>query len=763
MNQKIGVYIDTGHGIGQALDIDSLSAVATKEFKVAVCRADSYWNDPEKLAIIRDDIVGQGLTAVLIAGPSPRVLQSEFTFNGIITERLNLREHVIWAHPPNDEDTQMLAEDYMRMWITKINKYEDRAPYLEGREKAILVIGGGVTGLTAALEAATAGYQVYIVEKEPKLGGWADKFYKVFSGKPPYDEIVDSPIHEKIQAVTVNPKIKVFMASRVFSISGAPGMFDVVIRPDGPWIDKLVSDQNQWFVEKKAREAAGKEGPGTVEISRPSALAEVVEKSPEPNHVEYEAVRVGAVIVAAGWRPEVPSRCDHLGFGRYPDVITNVQMEELAAKGRIARPSDGKEVDSVAFIDCAPPDAEHPWLYSSYVSCLVALKQAHYLRKTNPEGKAYIFYENMRTPGQYEKFYQSLQNDPGVFLSNGTPTRVSNDSSGLSLELKGTLLGEAIKVNVDLVVLSTGMVPSTQDSAIVNLKYRQGPFLPENPYGFNDSHFICFPYETLRTGVYTAGCVRQPQDLMSCEMDAAGAALKAIQCVELVSQGKALHPRAGDKSFPEIFITKCTQCKRCTEECPFGAYDEKPDGTPLPNPTRCRRCGICMGSCPERIISFRDHSVDMIGSMIKSIEVPEEDEEKPRAVVFVCENDAYPSIDMAGMHRLQYSPFVRFIPLRCLGNINLVWIADALAKGIDGIMLIGCKYGDDYQCHYVNGSELAQYRIGKIAETLERLVLESERVRVHQLSIDEFHVLPKLVDDFLEKLGEFDPNPYKGF
>ena len=329
------------------------------------------------------------------------------------------------------------------------------------------------------------------------------------------------------------------------------------------------------------------------------------------------------MILASGWRPEEPTGCEHLGYGKYPDVITNVQMEELAAQGKIKRPSDGKEVSSVAFIDAISPQDEHPFLYCSSITSLVTLKQAQYVRKANPEGKAYIFYENMRTPGQYEIFYQAMQDDPGVFLSKGTPLSVTNGSSGLDIELKDTLLGEKLRINADLVVLSTGMVPTTKDAAILNLKYRQGPFLPQNPYGFNDSHFICFPYETQRTGIYTAGCVRQPMDFMSCEMDATGAALKAIQCVELVAQGKAVHPRAGDESFPEIFTQRCTQCKRCTEECPFGAYDEKPDGTPLPNPTRCRRCAICMGSCPERIISFRDHSVEMIGSMVKSINVPD--------------------------------------------------------------------------------------------------------------------------------------------
>jgi quinone-modifying oxidoreductase subunit QmoB len=118
---------------------------------------------------------------------------------------------------------------------------------------------------------------------------------------------------------------------------------------------------------------------------------------------------------------------------------------------------------------------------------------------------------------------------------------------------------------------------------------------------------------------------------------------------------------------------------------------------------------------------------------------------------------------MAGIKHHQYSPFVRFIPLRCLGNINLVWIADSLAKGIDGVLLIGCKYGDDYQCHFVKGSELAETRMSKIAETLQRLVLESERIEVHQLGIDEYDKIPTIVDNFLETLSEFDPNPYKGF
>ncbi len=231
----------------------------------------------------------------------------------------------------------------------------------------------------------------------------------------------------------------------------------------------------------------------------------------------------------------------------------------------------------------------------------------------------------------------------------------------------------------------------------------------------------------------------------------------------MTAQGKAVHPRAGDLSYPEFFMQRCTQCKRCTEECPFGAINEDEKANPLPNPTRCRRCGVCMGACPERIISFKNYSVGMIGNVIKNIDVPEEDEEKPRIVVLACENDAYPALDMVGIRRAQYNPWVRVIPVRCLGSMNLVWIADALSKGIDGILLLGCKHGDDYQCHFVKGSELANIRMSKIKETLDRLVLESDRVRFEQVSITDYARLPQILDDFAATLENVGPNPYKGF
>ncbi|MFH1539699.1 MAG: hydrogenase iron-sulfur subunit, partial [bacterium] len=232
--------------------------------------------------------------------------------------------------------------------------------------------------------------------------------------------------------------------------------------------------------------------------------------------------------------------------------------------------------------------------------------------------------------------------------------------------------------------------------------------------------------------------------------------------VEMTDKGQAVHPRVGDTTYPDLFIQRCTQCKRCTEECPFGMYDEDEKGTPLPNPTRCRRCGICMGACPERIITFKNFSTHQIGTMVKAVEVPEEEDEKPRFLAFVCENDAYAAIDMAAKLRKQYSPHIRIIPLRCLGSMNIIWIADALSSGFDGILMLGCKYGDDYQCHYIKGSELANTRGTNVQETLQRLVLEKERVKLLEVAISDYDKIPDIINEFVEEVTGLGPNPYKG-
>ena len=143
--------------------------------------------------------------------------------------------------------------------------------------------------------------------------------------------------------------------------------------------------------------------------------------------------------------------------------------------------------------------------------------------------------------------------------------------------------------------------------------------------------------------------------------------------------------------------------------------------------------------------------------MIKAIEIPDEFEEKPRVLAFLCENDAYPSLETAGRNRLQYDPNIRVIPVRCLGSVNT-----ALSRGFDGILMIGCKYGDDYQCHFIRGSELANKRMENVREKLKQLVLEPERVKLITLSIDEYEKIPQIFNEFVEEITAIGFNPYKG-
>jgi len=739
MEKKFGVYICKGCGIGEAVDIAKLRTRAALKGKVSadIIKEHTVLCSPEGLELIKNDIK-EGTNTIIIGACSPRVKYEEFDFPGTITERVNLREFVAWTQEPMSTDAQSLADDYMVMGIIKTQKGDLTEPnILQDLSKTILVIGGGISGLTSAIEAANAGYQVVLVEKEAELGGWGAKLYKQIPREYPYENLEEPIVFSKIKEVESNPNIKVYKSAMIEKTEGQPGLLDVTIRKNG----------------------------------------------------NSETMRVGAVIMAAGWKPYDASKLEHLGYGK-PNVITSIQMEEMAKKGKIARPSDGKEAKKVAFIQCAGSRDPNHLPYCSSFCCATSLKQAKYVREKNSDAVAMIFYKDIRTPGQTEIFYKNMQNDPGVLLTKAEVTGISDAGNGnLYVEAENTLLGEKIKVEADLVVLATGVVPATRapqeyfdglteaqkkgDNAknaymdstpkpdfILNLTYRQGPEIPslEGAYGFADSNFICFQYETRRTGIYAAGCVRQPMTMADATEDAAGAALKAVQCVEHVAKGIAVHPRAWDVTFPDPLMIKCTSCKRCTEECPFGAIDEDEKGTPFFRINRCRRCGTCMGACPERIVSFKDFSVDLVGSMIKSIEV---DEDEFRIIVLACENDAYPALDSAAIKRIKLNPKVRIIPVRCLGSTNLVWVTDAFSKGIDGLMLLGCKYGENYQCHFVKGSELANYRFSKVKETLDKLQLESDRCQLVQVAISEYDKLPQMIDDFVSRVEEIGPNPFK--
>ncbi|HSB20667.1 MAG TPA: hydrogenase iron-sulfur subunit [Anaeromyxobacteraceae bacterium] len=748
--ERVGVFLCTGCDIGSSLKTDGLPELATgsgaTHFAAHPCLC-----APEGVASIRAAVDAGAVDGVVVAACSQRHKQAEFRFDpaAVQVERVALREQVAWTHVPGDEDTQALAEDLLRMGIVRARKMVPAKRRAEGVEQAVLVVGGGLAGLQAAQAAAGMGHPVVVVERSEGLGGHLARVREVVPDVPPYDRLRANPVPALARAVREDGRIRLLTGTRIVRIAGQPGQFAVEV-----------------------------EGPGG-----------------------REELRAGAIVQATGARPYDASRLQHLGMGASPDVITSAELEPMLWRRELERPSDHQRPRRVVFVQCAGSRDQAHLGYCSSECCATSLRQVMAIHQDWPEVECAILYRDLRAPGQVEHFYRAVQEQSGVMLARGTVEGVVPAGAGLRVSVRDSLLGEKVEIDADLVVLATGMVPNSADgeairqlrdararvarneseaqrkaaeevaaklahhdgTEILNLAYRQGPDLPVLEDGFPDSHYICFPYETRRTGIYAAGAVRAPMDPAQAAEDGWGAAMKATQLIAALGRGEAVHPRSGDFACADFFLQRCTQCKRCTEECPFGSLDEDAKGTPQYNASRCRRCGICMGACPERIISYADYSVDAVASMIKAIEVPDESEEKPRILALLCENDAYPALDDAAARRAAWNPWVRVIPVRCLGSVNIVWIAESLSRGIDGVILVGCKRGGETQCHYVKGSELAHKRLENVQETLTRLSLEAERVRVVELARNEMARIPALFDEFAQQLEELGANPLKGF
>ena len=758
MANKIGVYLDKSN-IGGGLDIEALADGLRKKWGELLGVVKVVPVLAESVEEVSKDIAEQDLDGVLLCGASPRVDADLYRFpphNGqaIQVGHVNLREQCVLCFPTSSDNSfppsmlEQMARDYLNMGVVRLQKTGVSEPAIVRGVRRILVIGGGWTGLHSALQAAKSGYEVVLVEKSGRYGGAVNNIPVASPLSPPWTDKQPSNLQDLIDEVLANNKITAHLNSTVARLEGEPGEF--------------------------------------------RAHIQCGEKA-----LDYE---IGAVILASGWTPLDPKYLAPMGLGKSQAIVHAGQFAKMLVEGtvnarRIAfvldttlaekafAASANKSDDKVAKDETAGENAESdgenmdaPFVkedlesirhlqYSNVVNSVGMLRQANIIcDRTNDATQAFIIYKNMAIPGILERFYRKMQNRLGIMMTRADVTSISDRGDRVVVSCENTLLGMDFDLDVDLVVLPCGIVPTTALDLTINLAYRQGPDFPDLTLfdGFADSNYICFPYETRRTGVYAAGCVRQPMTMDGCMEDAAGAVLKAIQCIEAGDHGVSVAPRSGDKSYPMFNFVRCTQCKRCTEECPFGALDDDEKGTPKPNPSRCRRCGTCFGGCPESVISFADYSIDQISSMIREVAVPKDfKKEGPRILILACENDAYPALDMAGLRGKSWSPYCRIIPVRCLGSVNAIWVADAMSKGYDGVLLLGCKYGDDYQCHFVKGSEICSRRADNIADTLKKMVMEPERVEQMEVAIDEYDSVPDRINDFVARITAIGPNPFK--
>jgi quinone-modifying oxidoreductase subunit QmoA len=423
--------------------------------------------------------------------------------------------------------------------------------------RTILVIGGGIAGITAAVEAAEAGYDVVIVEKAASLGGRVMQLYKYFPKLcPPY-----CGMEINLRRIKNNPHIRFHTLAQVESISGRPGHFDVSVRLHPRYVNDRCTACNACVeVCPVERPDAFNFGMGTTRaIYRPHEMAfpmkyviddaacrpaecarcaEVCQYGAIDLAMPPRTIRltVGAVVVATGWDPYDARRIDNLGFGTHPDVITNVMMERLAAPngptgGRILRPSDGRPVQSAAFVQCAGSRDQNHLGYCSGICCLASLKEATYLREQNPDARAHIFYIDLRTPGTYEFFAQKVLADDHITITKGKIARITADpgSRQLVVEAEDILSAAKTRLAVDLVVLASGMVSSLATSAV------------GGPIALDADHFV-----TAGTGegIVAAGCAKGPFDVATSVQDATAAAALAIEAIQTAATAGRRRPGA---------------------------------------------------------------------------------------------------------------------------------------------------------------------------------------------------------------------------
>ncbi|ACI21394.1 MULTISPECIES: CoB--CoM heterodisulfide reductase iron-sulfur subunit A family protein [Thermodesulfovibrio] len=403
----------------------------------------------------------------------------------------------------------------------------------------ILVIGGGFSGLTAGIEAAETGAEVIIVEKNPYLGGRVAQLNKYFPKIcPPL-----CGLEINFRRIKVNPSVTFYTMAEVESISGNPGDYTVKIKLNPRYVNENCtacnacaevcpvekdSDFNFGLNKTKAiylpfeqsfplryvvdRTACPKDCPAPcVEACKYNAI----DLNMQPETIE---VKVDSIVVATGWKPYDATKIDNLNFGKVKNVITNMMLERLASKngptgGQILRPSDGKPVEKIAFVQCAGSRDENHLPFCSYICCLASLKHTLYIKEQNPDAEVNIFYIDIRTPGRYEKFFNQVKEQSGVNLIKGKVAAVEQDkdSDDVIVTAEDMLNGEKIRKKVDMVVLATGMQPEGIEIKVPGLKYAIDGFVVD------------------AEGIYSAGCAKAPMDVAGCGKDATSAALKAIQ------------------------------------------------------------------------------------------------------------------------------------------------------------------------------------------------------------------------------------------
>ncbi len=640
--KRIGVFVcHCGINIAGTVDVKKV-VDKIKNYPGVVHAVDYLYmcSEPGQ-ALLREAIKEHKLDAVIVAACSPTLHETTFRnagksagLNPFMVEIANIREYDSWVHRERDKATEK-AVKIISTIIEKIRMNEPLIPLRVPITRRALVIGGGIAGIQAALDIANGGYEVVLVEKTPSIGGHMAQLSETF----PTLDCSQCILTPKMVEVSQHPKIKLITYAEVDSIEGSVGNYKVKIRKKAAYVDrekctgcglcmekcpkKVLSEFDRGLSKRKAIYTPFPQAvpnkpvidassciflnTGRCGICKEVCPVDAINFEDKDEYIEEE---VGAVVVATGYEPYPKERLSEYGNGRYENVIDSLQFERLLSAsgptgGEIRRPSDGKIPKEIVFVQCAGSrDPEKHKSYCSKICCMYTLKHAMLYKHKVPDGQAYIFYIDIRSPGKdYEEFVQRGIEEDRIIYIRGKVSKIFPKNEKLVVWGVDTLMGKKVEIEADMVVLAMAIEPSKEGVELakkLKLQIDKDGFLKE-------AHPKLRPVEAMSAGFFFAGAAQGPKDIPETVSQASGAAAKVLS---LFSEPELTH----SPEIAGVVEDLCSGCGICIGVCPYGAreMDEEKKKVKVTE-VLCEGCGACTAACPTgaaRLINFTDAQVE---------------------------------------------------------------------------------------------------------------------------------------------------------
>ncbi|UCE75044.1 MAG: hydrogenase iron-sulfur subunit [Methanomassiliicoccales archaeon] len=763
-DKKIGVFIcGCGGNISKTVDVKRLKDDVETMEGVVFMEVAQFTCSKLNLESIKKAISEHKLEGIVVAACSPHMHETLFKnvaqeagLNPYLVEHVNLREQCSWIHEDMKKGTEK-ALDLIRAGVLRARELEALESTKVDINKNILIIGGGIAGITSALQLAGCGYHVTLLERYPSIGGHMAQLSKT------YPTLDCSPciLAPKMADLSIHPDITLITCSEVVKVEGSPGNFQVKVsqKPRGVDTDLCLccgkcSEECPVEVEHEfdeglyIRKAIDKPFPQAVppsyfiDFDNCSECGSCVEACPvEAINLEDEEkvsnLDVGIIIAATGFELLDPSSLAEYHF-EHPDVISAMQMERLfineAAEGKVLkRKSDGKRVKRIAYLLCVGSrDTNRGVAHCCKVGCTYAIKHSVQLREYFRYMDVWVYYLDIRASTRgCEEFYMRAQEEYKVNFVKSRGAEVVPSENGLIVRAEDVTAGEILDNEFDLVVLCPAILPArdTEDLAKV-LK------IPLGPDGFiAEKHPKLDPVSSHRTGIFAAGCILGPKDIHESVTDANSAVAKAI---EFIGDGTMVIDPIKAFIIPE----KCTKCGKCVPVCPVSAITIEPEA--ILDSYACIGCGACIPECEFKALDMNHYTEAQIMAEITGILQDKKVGEEPIILGFFGDKLAYTAADSAGTARMSYPPEIRIIRVPSAARIALKHIIFAFSKGADGVLLSDEEGGEL--------SEVIEKRLKEYQSDMDDLGIEKDRLQFMPMLLPTFKVMPKMIDMFVKKI-----------